>query len=137
MRPWILLVEDDPAMREGLRECLELEGYAVEAAANGEQAVAALETPLRFTLEGGERPAMILLDLLMPVMSGWQLLERLRDDRRLKGVPVVLISAALQGGPPIPAADGYLLKPFEVAELLKLVARYCGPPSGGGRQAAP
>lgn len=127
--PWILLVEDDPAMREGLADCLTLEGYTVEGAADGEQAMAALETSLSFTREGGKRPALILLDLLMPVMSGWQLLHRLRDDPRFQGIPVVLMSAALQGGPPLPAADGYLPKPFDLAELLALVARLCGPPA--------
>lgn len=119
MRPGparILVVDDNAALRENLAECLEAEGYRVVQAADGEAAIAALaEDP---------PPAVVLLDLLMPGLTGREIVERIRSDPRLAAVRVVLTT-----GHPSPsvregvAADGFLPKPFGVRELLAALAR--------------
>lgn len=117
----ILLVEDDHAIREGVADGLAFEGYQAEGVANGREALAWLER------EGA--PAVVVLDLLMPVMNGAQLLERLRADPRWAEVPAVLMSAALPGRESLPRADAYLQKPFDLSQLVAALSRWC-PPSG-------
>ncbi|MFY3744373.1 response regulator [Anaeromyxobacter sp. Red801] len=117
----ILLVEDDDAIRESVAECLDAEGYAVAMVENG---VAGLEW-----LRRSPRPHLVVLDLVMPVMNGAQFLETLRADPALRDLPVVLMTAALPSEQlPVPVADGYLTKPFELDELLETVARHARRP---------
>jgi CheY-like chemotaxis protein len=112
----ILLVEDDAGIRDSVAECLELEGYRVAAVANGS---AALEWLAR---EGP--PAVLIVDLVMPVMSGAELLARIKEDPRLARVPAVLMTAAMATPEaPMPAVDAVLPKPFELDALLDLVRR--------------
>lgn len=118
----ILLVEDDAAIREGVADGLAFEGYQAEGVSNGREALDWLER------EGP--PAVVVLDLLMPIMNGAQLLERLRADPRWAAVPAVLMSAAMPGREALPPADVYLVKPFDLSELVAAVARWC-PPTGG------
>ncbi|HET8539072.1 MAG TPA: response regulator [Anaeromyxobacter sp.] len=116
----ILLVEDDTGIRDSVAECLELEGYQVSAVANGSDALEwlAREAP----------PDVMLVDLVMPVMSGGELLARVRADPRLASVPAVLMTAAIPGvGSSPPAADATLAKPFELDALLDVVERLSGP----------
>ena len=81
----ILIVEDDADVEEAMREILEGEGYPILSAANGEEALRILaEKP---------RPRLILLDLMMPVMNGWELLRALRESAKLARIPVVVVSA--------------------------------------------
>jgi CheY-like chemotaxis protein len=114
--PRIVVVDDNAALRENLAELLEAEGYVVSTAADGEGALAALAVD--------PPPEVVLLDLLMPGMSGRELVERIRRDPRLAAVRVVLTtghpSPALRAGV---AADGFLAKPFGVKELLEALAR--------------
>ena len=117
----ILLVEDDASIREGVTDLLALEGYPVEAVGNGEQALAWLSC--------SGTPALILLDLLMPVMNGAQLIERLNADPRLAAIPVVVMSAALPAAAHLPPASAYLVKPFDLADLMAAVEQHCGPPA--------
>ena len=77
----ILLVEDDDFIRQEISEALEDEGYRVSTAAHGKEALA--------ILADGTRPTVVLLDLMMPVMDGWQLLEVLRRHNELAEIPVV------------------------------------------------
>jgi two-component system, chemotaxis family, chemotaxis protein CheY len=113
----ILLIEDDAGIRESVAECLGSEGYAVAAVSNG---VEGLEW-----LRGPSRPNLIVLDLVMPLMNGAQFLSALRDDASLRDIPVVLMTAAMpSAGMPIPPANGYLAKPFELDQLLAAVARH-------------
>ncbi len=115
--PLILLVEDDPGIRDTLAECLAAERYGVTPAENGAEALE--------RVRGGVRPDLVLLDLIMPVMNGAELLERLRADGVLGDVPVVLMTAAAPAsGMEMPAADAVLPKPFELDELLEVVARH-------------
>jgi CheY-like chemotaxis protein len=114
--PLILLVEDDAAIRETVSECLISEGYRVDAAEHGADALA--------RLAGGERPSLLLLDLIMPVMNGAELVERVRAEPRLAGVPMVLMTAAIAApGASLPAVDATLVKPFDLDDLLAAVER--------------
>src|SRR5205823_6111038 len=83
--PAILVVEDDPAVREAVQDALELRGFRVFAASNGYEALA--------FLHGDERPSLIVLDMVMPVMSGRELLEAKSHDPAIADVPVVVLSA--------------------------------------------
>lgn len=111
----LLIVEDDPAIREALQSVLESEGHTVHAAANGQDAL--------ILLRRIPRPQLILLDLMMPVMSGWDLLGKLRADPELSGIPVVVVSAAPPKGEL--AASRVLKKPIEVNTLLRVVEELC------------
>jgi two-component system, chemotaxis family, chemotaxis protein CheY len=114
--PQILLLEDDAAIREGLVECLELEGYSVQAVVDGAEALA--------WLEGGHRPRLVVLDLVMPRMSGEEFLREVRADGALRQLPVVLMTAASPGNVALPACDALLVKPFELDELLQVIRRF-------------
>lgn len=118
-RSKILVVDDDDAILGSLRGLLESEGYEVETAHDGREALDKLARM--------QAPQLILLDLKMPVMDGWEFLsERSRDAASLK-VPIVLLS----GLPFIPNAPGvsdFLSKPINPSRLLACVRRFCGEP---------
>ncbi|SRR6266542_3145835 len=111
----ILVIDDDEGIRTALAEILELSGYAVAVAADGQEGVELLEY--------GLEPRAIVLDLMMPRMDGWTFLDRLRHDPRYQDVPVVVTSAVATESPP--GADACLQKPFDVAQLDRAVARLC------------
>jgi CheY-like chemotaxis protein len=115
----ILLVEDDPALRESVGDFLRDRGYSVEREGTG---VAALSR-----LRGGVRPSLILLDLMMPAMTGWDFLAEMRKDPSLDGIPVVVLSGHLLGLPRDSAlpAHGFVRKPVQTGELLSEVERLC------------
>jgi two-component system chemotaxis response regulator CheY len=115
----ILVVEDDPGIRQGIADFLGFEGYSVDVAVNGEEALTYLRS---------RRPSMVVLDLVMPVMNGPQLLERIRSEGIAKDVPVAIMTAAMPGASTLPVADAYLSKPFDLEELLRVVGRHAGPP---------
>lgn len=117
----VLVVEDDLNIRETLRLLLETEGYEVLTAENGAHALQMVDS--------GGRPCLILLDLFMPVMDGFEFLDRLRvhTNQKLAELPVVLASAA-----PLDVLNsvrqptsGYLRKPFDIAGILRLVREFC------------
>lgn len=110
-RGTILIVEDDLDIREALAEALGFEGYDVFLAENGQEALD--------VLRAGPLPHVILLDLLMPVMSGWQFRQEQLADPALAGIPVIVVSASAPGDA---RADRYLPKPFCIDELLSAVA---------------
>jgi CheY-like chemotaxis protein len=116
----ILLVEDDAGIRHGIADFLALEGYVVDAVANGEEALAYLRATA---------PALMVLDIVMPVMNGLQLLARIREEGIAPEVPVALMTAAMPGASALPAAQAYLSKPFDLDELLGVVATHVGPPT--------
>ena len=98
---------------------LELEGYAVETAANGAQALQ--------RLAGGARANLILLDLMMPVMDGWQFRKEQIQRAELAEIPVIVVSAAGKDRIEKIDADAYLSKPVDLEELLERVTEYCRP----------
>ena len=111
----ILVVDDDPAIREAVRDVLEAAGLRVATAQDGAEA---LERVL------AEPPSLVLLDMRMPVMDGWHFAEALRE-RRLN-LPVVVMTAAADArrwAEEIGALD-FVAKPFAVAELVSAVERY-------------
>ena len=109
----VLVVEDDADVRSSVCDQLREDGFEVDSAEDGEQAWKLL---LR-----GQKPDLIVLDLKLPVMSGWELLNRLRASVTLLDVPVVVISAYL-GFPPA-GALAWLKKPMRPAELSQVVER--------------
>jgi CheY-like chemotaxis protein len=108
----ILVVDDDPDIRYLLQQLLEDGGYRVRVATDGGQAIAELERRL---------PSLVLLDLMMPVMSGWETLAAIRA--RGWALPVVFMSAGsnLQTQAIASQADGYISKPFDVDAMFKLL----------------
>jgi CheY-like chemotaxis protein len=115
----ILVVEDDPGIRESLVECLASEGYAVEPASDGAEGLERLRA---------HRPDVVVLDLVMPVMNGAELLDAVGRDPALRDVPILLMTAAMPHLVEMPRAAGYLAKPFELGELLDAVERVCRAP---------
>lgn len=113
----ILIVEDDHDIRETFREVLELEGYRVLTAANGREALE--ET------SPGEAVCLILLDLMMPVMNGWEFLETRSGNPALAQAPVVVITAAGTRPDKVPQATQIIKKPVEIDALIDVVSRYC------------
>lgn len=113
----ILLVDDDREIRLAVTDILESEGYKVECAAGGEEALARIDR--------GTQPALILLDMMMPEMDGWTFVQELRKRGETRQVPVVVFTAA-QGPGEIAAeigAAGCLPKPLRLADLLNEVER--------------
>jgi CheY-like chemotaxis protein len=124
----ILVVEDDHDIQTALAAILREEGLAAATADNGAEALA--------LLRGGLRPAVILLDLMMPVMNGAQFRAAQLEDPELAGIPVVVLTAdgRFEQAAWELAADASFGKPFEIPELLRTVRRLAAPaatpPSG-------
>ena len=114
----ILVVDDDYAIRMAVSEILQFEGYSVATAANGAEALAAIERL---------KPSLVLLDMRMPVLDGWGFARALRE--RGVQVPTVIMTAAHDAAVWASeiGADGYLPKPFQIQELLDVVARHVSP----------
>jgi len=117
----ILIVEDENAVRQTVREVLEDEGYVVAEASNGQEALD--------YLRANPRPCVVLLDLMMPVMSGVAFLEAVKKDSSLKEVTIVIVSAAakekIEEARRASTAVGVLTKPIQLSVLLNTIARYC------------
>lgn len=120
----ILLVEDDEDVRDMLCLTLELNGHAVDVAHHGGAALEALER---------RRPCLVILDLVMPVMNGWQVLAQMHA-RRLGDIPVCVITALDERTPA--EAVAALCKPFGANELLAVADRYCPHATPTPRRAA-
>ncbi len=130
-RTTVLIVDDDEGTLESLGGLLDLEGYPVEKARNGREALERLAA-------GDGPPGLIRLDLKMPVMDGWQFLTERAKSAAARETPVVLLS----GLPYIPNAAGvadFLSKPIDATRLLACVRRFCGEPrrTSGARQSEP
>ena len=112
----VLVVDDDPDMVAIIRIMLDDSGYQVRCARNGKEALESVAERM---------PAVVLLDMLMPVMDGWQCARELRA-RYGRRVPIVVVTAAEHAGARAEqvGGDDVLAKPFEMAELLRIVARY-------------
>ena len=116
----ILIVEDDADVRGALTAVLESEGYGVVGAADGREAL----QHLRANAEGF---CMILLDLWMPVMNGWEFRAEQMKDPTLAAVPVIVVTAdhaAAKSATGLAAVE-YMTKPIEMDHLLEQIARYC------------
>ena len=115
----VLIVDDDPDIREAMSEVLELEGHRTACAADGREALEMLRKDDLAT-------CLILLDLRMPVMNGWEFREEQRRDRKLASIPVVVVTADESAGKaPGLHAEGVLRKPIRGDDLLRTVSRFC------------
>jgi CheY-like chemotaxis protein len=114
---YILVVDDDDAIRESVVEALEDASYPVKAAHDGREA-------LNILRRGEGRPCLVLLDLMMPVMDGWAFAQEQAQDPALAGVPVCVITA-VGAGRPIPDAVAVVRKPFRLKDLLDVVQQHC------------
>ena len=126
----VLLVEDDRDLRNELAHVLRMERYQVTCAENGEIALRVLNE--------GFAPDLIVLDVWMPVTDGLAFKRQLEADARFANVPVVVLTAdahyARQHVQRDMAAQAYLLKPFDLSELLATVRRWCGADIGQAQQ---
>jgi CheY-like chemotaxis protein len=115
----ILIVEDELPIRAVLTEILEDEGYLVVSVSNGLQALVYLRSHT-------DRPRLILLDLGMPVMSGWEFREEQQQDATLRGIPVIVMSALpdLDRRAGALGVAGCLDKPININALLDIVGQY-------------
>jgi CheY-like chemotaxis protein len=113
----ILVVDDDPDIRDSLREVLEDEGYKVSCVANGREA-------LDYLRSDAPRPCVILLDLMMPVMDGWQFRKEQKQDPAIADIPLVVITATGKRPVLIDAAE-LVMKPLDLGRLFEAIDRYC------------
>ena len=115
----VLLVEDDVDLRQNVAEFLTGEGFRIQSVGNGQEALRYLST--------GAKPCVILLDLTMPVMDGWQFREAQLKHPDYANYPVILLS----GDQNLPqnaadlSANGYLAKPFDLTMLVATVRKFC------------
>jgi CheY-like chemotaxis protein len=124
VRKTVMVVEDDADIREGLSALLDAEGYPVTLAGDGREALDVLGNATA-------TPGLILLDLMMPRMNGWQFLEALKDLSGGARIPIIVMSAYRENDRRISDAAlnrrvAFLRKPVDVNLLLKLIQHYCG-----------
>lgn len=117
----ILIIEDEAPIRDNLRRFLQLEGYKVFEAENGQRGLDQIRTAL---------PDLIVCDVMMPELDGFSLLKILRADPRTAAVPFVLLTASaekesLEHGREL-GADEYVTKPFNLPQLAALIRRRLG-----------
>jgi CheY-like chemotaxis protein len=120
----VLVVDDDRVTREALSNALSAGGYAVAEAADGAAALSHWQS--------GLAPRLVVLDLMMPVMDGWQFLAERQKDAALASVPVLVLTAArgIDGsGLRAMGAEDVLQKPVDPDDVLAAVRRYCLPPA--------
>jgi len=110
----ILVVDDEHLLRTPVAAVLRQAGYVVECAASGEEALRALESA---------KPELILLDLMMPGMDGWDLRHEQKRDPRIADIPVIAVSAAGK----LPDADVQFRKPLDLDKFLAAVKQYVQP----------
>lgn len=129
--PAVLIVDDDSVMCDLICAALKGQGYETAVAGNGREALAYLKSSSR-------PPRLILLDLMMPVMTGWEFQKAQRADPALAGIPVAIITGL--GEPDGRARElgavDVLTKPSKVEDLAALVARFCGRPAAKGSRPA-
>jgi CheY-like chemotaxis protein len=114
----VLIVEDDPDIRDALQQALEIEGYNVVAAVNGAVGLEKLAVV--------QRPCLVLLDLMMPVMNGLEFLKELHQDDALAAIPVLMVTAYGKLAAEAQGTVGLVKKPIDLDVLLDFVKKYCG-----------
>ena len=118
----VLIVDDDADMQDALSESLEIEGHDATCVSNGREALDYLKT--------GAPVCVILLDLMMPVMNGWEFRKEQLENAALAGIPVVVVTADGNADEKARrlAANGFLRKPLIAEDLLSTVEKFCGRP---------
>lgn len=122
----LLVIDDDHDILMSLQDALEMEGYNVATASTGREALESLKE--------GLRPDLILLDLMMPDISGWAFRAWQRKHPEFSSIPVVVVSGQGLSGSEVArlGVEGYLPKPLDLDHLLDTVARFVPPPSQPG-----
>jgi CheY-like chemotaxis protein len=118
----VLLVEDDSAVRNATSELLEDEGFSVVTASDGRDALD--------LLRAGLRPAVIVLDVMMPRLDGWDFRHIQMADQRLKDIPVIVVSASGFSAEAIRSQFGgaqFIPKPIDPVDLVDAIVRACQP----------
>ena len=119
---YILVIEDDPGVREGIATVIENEGYRVATCEDAQEALDKLHA-------SADLPRVIVLDFMMPRMDGWTFLSERKKDARLRNIPVVGMSASQllieQKNPP-EDVDEFLRKPFKVEAMLRAIEKHWG-----------
>jgi DNA-binding response OmpR family regulator len=113
----VLIVEDDADLRDMMAQFLLLEGFRPETVANGQEALDYLRS--------GPTPAVILLDMMMPVMDGWEFRREQQRDPRVANVPVIVLTALDRTRVGDIGEAAFMKKPLDFDRLLDLVRRYC------------
>ncbi len=117
----IVLAEDEPQIARLVEFKLKKEGYQVVWKENGEEALEAIKA---------DRPDLILLDVMMPVMDGYEVLRQIKEDENLRNIPVIMLTARAQERDVVKGIDSgvedYITKPFHPAELVARVKRILG-----------
>lgn len=130
-KPRILLVDDEPAIIKVVSKRLEAEGFEVLTAMGGLQALAAAK---------GEAPDLIVLDLMLPEMNGYEVCTILKQDDRYRKIPIVLFTAKTQERDEKLGhdcgADAYIRKPFQAAELVGTIRRFLAAPGVPAKEVA-
>jgi len=117
---YILVVDDDDEFREALCEVLQEAGYPAQEAENGEVALQRMAV---------EAPGIVLLDLKMPVLDGWGVMERMRQDPRTAAIPILILSAyGFEWESELLGAQGFIPKSVGMEEILDRIRRIAGPP---------
>ena len=116
-RKRILVIEDEQGIRETLKLVLEIEGYEVLLAANGHEALDLLKSI--------PRPGIIFLDLMMPVMDGFEFLAFRMKDNAIASIPVVIVSAFPDQVSKLNQVQGFVKKPVNLDQLLAFAEQYC------------
>jgi CheY-like chemotaxis protein len=126
----ILIVEDDDAIAQALANLLEDEGYRAVRVPDGRSALAELRS--------GEKASVILLDMTMPGMNGWQFREEQIKDDALASIPILVCTASARAEEDARkiGAAGWLRKPVDPARLLEAVGRHCRPGQPSPRKTA-
>jgi two-component system, OmpR family, response regulator VicR len=119
----VLVVDDEPVLRAIVREILDEEGYAVIEAADGRVALEIMESA---------RPDLVLMDVMMPGVDGREAYRQLRSHPEHRHIPVIMMSAAIQPHGLDPTIAGFMAKPFDLNQLVQLVARLIGHPHANG-----
>lgn len=118
----LLIVDDELAIVEALQDILSVEGYDVVTAFNGVDGLRRL---------ADSKPNLVLLDLMMPIMDGREMLRRMREDSSLRDIPVVVMSAGRISDEERRSSARFLAKPFELDTLLDTIAEMLNPPPAG------
>ncbi|MBY0414468.1 MAG: response regulator [Bdellovibrionales bacterium] len=112
----ILIVEDDKDIRESMKDALEIEGYKVLMASNGNEGLASLRS--------NDHTCMILLDLLMPTMGGREFMDIVQNEEKISSIPIFIHSSVANKENTIGAA-GWIKKPADLSVILRAVKSYC------------
>ena len=117
--PYICLIEDDELNRHAIRELLQYEGYSVIEFANGKTALEHLKT-------NSNLPCLLIVDLIMPIMTGRQFLKEVIKHEEIANIPLIVCSTSDEELENLRPAKSYFRKPIDIDSFLEVVEKYCG-----------